>query len=60
MTEEQRTALQALRGKFAKLLSELPANARLKLGEDVLRTPDGRNRALTQLVALHSGEVVEL
>ena len=60
MTDEQRAALEALREKYAVLLSKLPPNVYEKLTEDELRTPDGRSRALTQLVSLHSGDIVEL
>ena len=48
------------RKQYWKLLSDVPNTTHLKVGDSQLATPVGRAKALTQLVALHSGEVVEL
>ena len=49
-----------LRKQYQVLLSDFPKSTVLKVGDEQLDTPVGRGKALTQLVALHSGEVVEL
>ena len=49
-----------LQNKYSRLLSELPDSAYEKLGAEQLRTVEGRSKAITQLVSLHAGEVVEL
>ena len=46
--------------QYAKLFQEFPETTVTKLTPEVLATEDGRSQAPTQLVSLHSGEIVEL
>ena len=49
-----------LREQYKMLLSDFPRTTVHKVGDSQMDTLVGRGRALTQLVSLHSGEVVEL
>ena len=49
-----------LREEYAVLLSQLPDNVYEKVSSEKLQTVDGLCKAITQLVSLHSGEIVEL
>ena len=46
--------------KYKKLLSDFPDSTHVKLGPQQLTTLEGTSKAITNLVALHSGEVVEV
>ena len=48
------------RHDYRTLLQSLPAITVAKVGPEQLETPEGRARALGQLVDKHSGEIVEL
>ena len=51
---------EARRDEYAKLLERFPGSTERKVGGDQLLTPEGRARAVVQLVSKHSGELVEL
>ena len=49
-----------LHSEYRVLLSDAPDSAQVKLGEQRVDSVDGKSKALTNLVSLHDGEVVEL
>ena len=49
-----------LQHEYNRLLSDLPDSAYEKLGAQQLNTVEGRAKAMTNLVAMHAGEVAEL
>ena len=51
---------QSLRDEYKELLSEFPASTLEKVGKEQMKSPLGRGRAVSQLVSLHAGEVVEV
>ena len=62
MTKLKQPGAEPLQQEYLKLLSELPDNVYLKLdaNEVLPDNVEGRSRAMSNLVSLHAGEIVEL
>ena len=59
-TDLQENEIHAMRDTYAKLLQALPESTERKVPAGQLGTELGRATAITQLIAKHYGEVVEL
>ena len=54
------TVSHPLQREYEEFTSALPDSTYVKMGEERLQSADGRAQAITKLVSLHKGEVVEL